>query len=113
MEAGPNAYSLMTRGAVQYRGGDYANALKSLEQAGGFAKINSAFWWPHIWLIQALCHAKLGNDGEANSLYDKSVAWLKQSRSLNAAFRHDAETLRDEVEALLKQQEPASKKNKS
>ena len=59
------------------------------------------FVWPHNWLVQALCHAKLGQMDSARAAYEKSLQWLKQPGTTIAAYRHEALLLKDEFEALL------------
>jgi tetratricopeptide (TPR) repeat protein len=101
----PKATSyLVTWGAARCRAGRYAEALRLLQQAEDkLLAENKPFTWPHLWLVQAECHAKLGNTSAARAAYDRSVQWLKSPGEKDAAFRREAEWLRDEVAALLKE----------
>ncbi len=67
---------LFTLGLAYYRAGEYARALKTLEEScqrrgGGDA---------YEWFIIAMAHAKLGNETSARKHCDEAVRWTRSNR---------------------------------
>ena len=78
-----------TLGVVQYRAGQWAEALATLEksmelQGGGDS---------YDWFFVAMAHAQLAHREEARRWYDKAVEWMRQHRP------QDEELLRFGAEA--------------
>ena len=112
--------TLQTLGAVQFRAGQFDEALKSLassESAEEYGRVSPVYGWYFL----AMTHFRLGQHVEAQKWYDraarqteKTLADEKTERGAPLAWDHrlTLELLRDETRALLEIKQHPEEKGK-
>jgi len=92
------ATSLNTLGVVQYRAGQYAEAITTLERslAAGHGQTDA-----FDLFFQAMAHHRLGHRAEARASYDRAVHWLGEQKSLDQRYAKELASFRAEAEAVL------------
>jgi tetratricopeptide (TPR) repeat protein len=95
-----NATFLNTLGVVQYRNGQYKEALASLEKSLA-ARQGHQDGFDLFFL--AMCHAQLGDMPKARACQDRAVRWCQErDGSLSGEQREAFRSFRAEAETLLK-----------
>jgi WD40 repeat protein len=94
----PGADQLNTLGALLYRAGRYADAVKRLEE--GIARRDKV-GTVHDWLFLALAHHRLGHADEARRWLDKAVRALDKDTGDSWEQRLELRLLRQEAEAAV------------
>jgi hypothetical protein len=95
---------LNTLGVAQYRAGQYAGAVATLEQSlaigkGGFDAFDL--------FPLAMAHHWLGHRAVARECFDRAERWLSEQKSLSDHYTHDLADFRAEARALLDCPPPA------
>ena len=89
---------LNTLGVVQYRVGQHAEAIATLERSlaagGGQTDAFDLFFL-------AMAHHRLGHRGQARAAYDRAVRWLGEQKSLAEQYAKELAAFRAEAEAVL------------
>lgn len=109
MEAAPHSQRILS--AALYRNGQYADALRNLEDV---ARLFPPRAWD--WLFLAMIHHKLGHAEEARQNLNKAVKWIEQANRQPTAATEihwfgwseqvEVNQLRREAEALIEGAEP-------
>jgi tetratricopeptide (TPR) repeat protein len=93
-----DALMLNTHGVVQYRNGQYKEAVitleKSLAAGAGRADAFDLFFL-------AMCHHRLGDPVAAGRQYDAAVNWTERAQGLSGPWRAELAAFRREAEAEL------------
>jgi tetratricopeptide (TPR) repeat protein len=89
---------LNTQGVAQYRAGQYAEAITTLEKSlaasrGGLAAFDLFF--------QAMAHHRLGHRDEARACFDRALRWLSEQKGLPEQYAKELADFRAEAEAVL------------
>jgi serine/threonine protein kinase/WD40 repeat protein/tetratricopeptide (TPR) repeat protein len=94
-----NVLFLSTLSEVQYRNGQYAAAVVTLEKclAGGRGQSDGF----HLFFL-SLCHAKLGDRARAKDCFDRAVKWSGAQKDLSADSADELRELRAEAEIELR-----------
>ena len=89
---------LNTLGVAQYRVGQHAEAIGTLERSlaagGGQTDAFDLFFL-------AMAHHRLGHREQARAAYDRAVRWLGEQKSLTEQYAKELAAFRTEAEAVL------------
>ena len=89
---------LNTLGVVQYRAGQYAEAIATLERslAAGLRQTDA-----FDLFFLAMAHHRLGHRDQARASFDRAVHWLGEQKSLGQRHAKELASFRAEAEAVL------------
>jgi len=92
------ALYLNTLGVVQYRAGQYAAAIATLERslAAGRGQTDA-----FDLFFLAMAHHRLGHRDQARASYDRAVHWSGEQKSLDQRYAKELAGFRAEAEAVL------------
>src|SRR5262249_13832689 len=95
-----NPVYLNTIGVVQYRNGQYQQAIATLEKSRGAGR---GRYEGFDQLFLAMAHAKLGELGKARAAYAAAVDWIERQKHLNADLAAELAEFRAEAETVLRE----------
>ncbi len=95
-----NGLFLNTLGVAQYRAGQWAQAVVTLEKSLVASKGESDGF--DLFFL-AMCHKKLGDAAKAKDDFDKAVKWVGEMKDLSAEWTAELKEFRTEAEAVLRE----------
>ncbi len=99
VDLSPNQASyLNTLGVAQYRAGQNAEAVATLERS---LAINRSEFAAFDLFFLAMAHHCLGHQATARACFDRAVRWLSEQKNLSDHYTHELADFRAEAEALL------------
>jgi tetratricopeptide (TPR) repeat protein len=94
---------LNTLGVVQYRNGQYGEALATLQQS--VAAGNGQYDAFDLFFL-AMCHHHLGHVAKAKDCFDQAVKWRRGKKDLPAKHAEELKAIQAEAEVLLGRGKP-------
>jgi WD40 repeat protein/Flp pilus assembly protein TadD len=98
-----NAFRLNTLGVVQYRNGQYVQAIATLEKALNANRGQSDAF--NLFFL-AMCHAKLGAPAKAQACFEQALQWWNGKKNLSFQYIDDLKAFMAEAQATLNGLQP-------
>jgi Flp pilus assembly protein TadD len=96
----PSAFQkLLTLGVVQYRLGDYHDAVKTLTRAAGLARAGPT---PYDQFFLAMSYHRSGETVEARKCFERALVWRKEQTRLPEVRVELLKSLEVEAEEILR-----------